>query len=138
MLKRGLRGAVWGFAVIGVGAIAVLGVRWLHLVPPYEAIGQCIKGGVALDDPTPFVRLEPGSTVVGLAASGGGSRAAYLAAAILREMRASSARIETAATPQERSLLDQIDAVSAVSGGALTAAYFVAHGEQLRAADAAA
>jgi predicted acylesterase/phospholipase RssA len=138
VLKRGLRGAVWSFAVIGVGAIAVLGVRWLHLVPPYEPIGQCIKGGTAIDDPTPFERLDPGSTVVGLAASGGGSRAAYLAAAILREMRASSARIETGATPQARSLLDQIDAVSAVSGGALTAAYFVAHGEQLRAADAAA
>jgi predicted acylesterase/phospholipase RssA len=138
VLKRGLRGAVWSFAVIGVGAIAVLGVRWLRLVPPYEPIGQCIKGGTAIDDPTPFERLDPGSTVVGLAASGGGSRAAYLAAAILREMRASSARIETGATPQARSLLDQIDAVSAVSGGALTAAYFVAHGEQLRAADAAA
>ena len=51
-------------------------------------------------------------------------------------MRASSVRIETEATPQARSLLDQIDAVSAVSGGALTAAYFVAHGEQLRSAEA--
>ena len=95
MLRRVLRGAVWTFAVIGVGVIAVFGVRWLRIVPPYEPIGQCIKGGVALDDPNPFERLDPGSTVVGLAASGGGSRAAYLAAAIPGEMRASSARIET-------------------------------------------
>jgi predicted acylesterase/phospholipase RssA len=138
VLKRVLRGAVWSFAAIGIAAVAVVGVRWLRVVPLYEPIGQCIKGGTALDDPTPFVRLDPGGTIVGLAASGGGSRAAYLAAAILREMRASSARIETDATLQARSLLDQIDAVSAVSGGALTAAYFVAHGEQLRAACAAA
>jgi len=105
-------------------------------MPPYEPIGQSIKGGIDLNDPKPFVRLEPGSTVIGLAASGGGSRAAYLAAAILREMRASSARVETGAAAKPRSLLDQIDAVSAVSGGALTAAYFVAYGEQLRSADA--
>ena len=136
VLKGVLRGAVWSFAVIGVAAIAVLGVRWLRIVPLYEPIGQCIKGGIDLNDPKPFVQLEPGNTVVGLAASGGGSRAAYLAAAILREMRASSARIDTGATTEARSLLDQIDAVSAVSGGALTAAYFVAYGEQLRSADA--
>jgi predicted acylesterase/phospholipase RssA len=136
VLKGVLRGAVWSFAVIGVAAVAVLGVRWLHLVPPYEPIGQCIKDSVAVDAPKRFEQLDPGATVVGLAASGGGSRAAYLAAAILREMRASSARIETGATTEARSLLDQIDAVSAVSGGALTAAYFVAYGEQLRSADA--
>ena len=136
VLKGVLRGAVWSFAVIGVAAVAVLGVRWLHLVPRYEPIGQCIKDSVAVDAPKRFEQLDPGATVVGLAASGGGSRAAYLAAAILREMRASSARIDTGATTEARSLLDQIDAVSAVSGGALTAAYFVAYGEQLRSADA--
>jgi hypothetical protein len=106
VLKRVLRGAVWSFAAIGIAAVAVLGVRWLRVVPLYEPIGQCIKGGTALDDPTPFERLDPGGTIVGLAASGGGSRAAYLAAAILREMHASSARIETDATLQARSLLD--------------------------------
>jgi len=136
MQKSVLRGAVWSFAVIGVAAVAVVTVRWLGVMPPYEPIGQSIKGGIDLNDPKPFVRLEPGSTVIGLAASGGGSRAAYLAAAILREMRASSARVETGAAAKPRSLLDQIDAVSAVSGGALTAAYFVAYGEQLRSADA--
>jgi predicted acylesterase/phospholipase RssA len=135
VLKGVLRGAVWSLAVIGIAAVAVLGARWLRIVPLYEPIGECIKGDIDLNDPKPFVQLEPGVTVVGLAASGGGSRAAYLAAAILREMRASSARIETGATTEARSLIDQIDAVSAVSGGALTAAYFVAYGEQLRSAD---
>ena len=138
MVKGVLRGAVWTFAVIGVAAVAVAAVRWLGVVPPYEPIGQRIKGGIDLNDPKPFVRLEPGPTVVGLAASGGGSRAAYLAATILREMRASSARVETGVSPAPHSLLDQIDVVSAVSGGALSAAYFVTHGEQLRAADATA
>jgi predicted acylesterase/phospholipase RssA len=134
-MRRGLRSVFYGLAVIGVIAVTVTAARWLRVLPPYEPIGQCIKGGVAVDDPRPFERFDPGPTVVGLAASGGGSRAAYLAAAVLREMRASSARIETEATTEARSLLDQIDAVSAVSGGALTAAYFVAYGEQLRSAD---
>ena len=137
VLKGVLKGAVWSFAVIGVAAVAVLGVRWLHLVPRLRADRPVYQGRHRRSTiPSAFEQLEPGATVVGLAASGGGSRAAYLAAAILREMRASSARIETGATTEARSLLDQIDAVSAVSGGALTAAYFVAYGEQLRSADA--
>jgi predicted acylesterase/phospholipase RssA len=135
-MRRALRSVVYGLAVIGVFAIAVTGVRWLRIVPPYEPIGQCVKGEAAADDTKRFEDLDPGPTFVGLAASGGGSRAAYLAAAILREMRASSARIETGATTEARSLLDQIDAVSAVSGGSLTAAYFLVNAQQLRAAEA--
>ena len=88
------------------GSAEVGGAAAAAVVPPYQPIGQCIKGATAADDANQYLEFEPGGTVVGLAASGGGSRAAYLAAAILREMRASSVRIETEATPQARLLLD--------------------------------
>jgi predicted acylesterase/phospholipase RssA len=74
--------------------------------------------------------------VVGLAASGGGSRAAYLAAAILQEMRRSGLRIDGGSPADARSLIDQLDLVSAVSGGSLAAAYLAAHNAKLREADA--
>jgi len=52
MQKSVLRGAVWSFAVIGVAAVAVVTVRWLGVMPPYEPIGQSIKGGIDLNDPS--------------------------------------------------------------------------------------
>ncbi len=48
---------------------------------------------------------------IGLALSGGGSRAANFSAAVMLEL-------------QRQGLLDQVDVISAVSGGTLTAAYY--------------
>lgn len=48
---------------------------------------------------------------VGLALSGGGSRSANFSAAVMLEL-------------QQRGILDQVDVISAVSGGALTAVYY--------------
>lgn len=102
-------------------------------------IGRCIDGGIDLNNPIPFSRARFGGTVVGLAASGGGSRAAYLEAAILREIRRAGPRLQIGRPSSEpRSLLDQIDAISAVSGGSLAAAYFTLHAEKLLEADAEA
>jgi predicted acylesterase/phospholipase RssA len=64
-----------------------------------------------------------GNELVGLAVSGGGSRAAYFLAAVLDEMR----RVRVAGTTGEpsRSLLDEVDYISSVSGGSLSSAYYV-------------
>lgn len=59
-----------------------------------------------------------------LAFSGGGSRAAALAYGVLQELR--DTRL---AGSNERRLLDEVDAISAVSGGSFTAAYYGLHGE---------
>ena len=131
-----VRTLVRSFAVIAFILIAVVAVRVLVPVPGFEPIGSCIDGGIDLNDPKPFAQLKANGTVVGLAASGGGSRAAYLAAAVLREMRRSGVRAETGEPKNAHSILDQLDAVSAVSGGALAGSYFVANGAELRAADA--
>ena len=58
--------------------------------------------------------------LIGLAFSGGGSRAAAFSYGVLSEFD----RLETGPGGSNRSLLDRIDYVSGVSGGAVTAAYF--------------
>ena len=59
-----------------------------------------------------------------LAFSGGGSRAASLAYGVLLELR--DTRI---GANGDRRLLDEVDAISAVSGGSFTAAYYGLHGD---------
>jgi NTE family protein len=58
-------------------------------------------------------------TFVVLCFSGGGMRAAALSFGVLEELQAT-------ATPDGRSLLDEVDVISSVSGGSFTSAYFVA------------
>jgi NTE family protein len=60
------------------------------------------------------------SMVVLVAFSGGGYRAAALAYAVMEVLRDTPVRWEG----RDRSLLDEVDFISAVSGGSLTAAYF--------------
>src|SRR5262245_52356285 len=63
---------------------------------------------------------EPGTLVV-FTASGGGTRATALAAAALNTMN----KIKL---PSGRSLAQEVDIVSSVSGGSVTAAYFAMYG----------
>lgn len=67
---------------------------------------------------------RPDEITLALAFSGGGSRAAALAYGVLLELRAT-----TVASPKRALLLDEVDAISAVSGGSFTAAYFGLHGD---------
>lgn len=97
----------------------------------YEPVGKPLRSGRSYDPP---VFASNPSLLIGLACSGGGSRAAYLAAAVLHEICRANLRAESSDSPsREGSLLDQIDFVSSVSGGSLAAAYFVLNKEALRA-----
>ena len=60
-----------------------------------------------------------------LAFSGGGTRAAALAYGVLEAMRDTAVNLDG----QPRRLLDEIDAISSVSGGSFTAAYYGLHGD---------
>lgn len=65
-----------------------------------------------------------GAELIGVAASGGGSRAAYFFASVMHEL----ARVNACTADgvcAAGSLLDEIDYLSGVSGGALGAAYYV-------------
>ena len=103
--------------------------------PYYGPVGSRIESIPPFrEKPFPFSNPKLGTAVVGWASSGGGSRAAYLNAAILREIHRSGLRIELPGRhTTSASLLDQIDFVSAVSGGSLSATYFVTRLEKLKA-----
>jgi NTE family protein len=66
-------------------------------------------------------------TVVGLSFSGGGTRAAAFAYGVLREL----ARTQIASEGRQSPLIDQVDLVSSVSGGSVTAAYFALKGNAI-------
>jgi NTE family protein len=65
--------------------------------------------------------------LLALTFSGGGARAAALAYGVLEALRDTPVRIDG----RERRLLDEVDAISAVSGGSFTAAYYGLFGERL-------
>lgn len=66
-------------------------------------------------------------TLLLLCFSGGGTRAAALSLGVLEELRHTPLAGGTAA----HSLLDEVDAISAVSGGSVTAAAYALHGERI-------
>ena len=68
-----------------------------------------------------------GEELIGLAVSGGGSRSACFLEAALDEMRRIPAPGKAAVGPDGRSLLDEVDFISSVSGGSLSSAYYVLH-----------
>lgn len=76
-------------------------------------------------------RQRPGqehdNITLALAFSGGGSRAAALAYGVLLELR----ETKLPATQGNARLLDEVDAISAVSGGSFTAAYYGLHGDAM-------
>lgn len=72
-----------------------------------------------------FDNLQPGprntdSLFVCLTFSGGGTRAAALSYGVMEELRQTRIRVDG----QEKSLLDEVDVISSVSGGSFTAAYY--------------
>lgn len=72
-------------------------------------------------------RDDSGDISLILAFSGGGTRAAALAYGVLLEMRDTVVKIDG----RPRRLIDEIDAISSVSGGSFTAAYYGLYGDRL-------
>ena len=93
-------------ALVGLGLLVLTGCASAHYVQVKrsDAIGPC-----AMEPPT-------GDTPVGVALSGGGSRAALFGAAGLQAL----AGVRMA---DGRSLIEQITHLSSVSGGSLAATY---------------
>lgn len=77
----------------------------------------------------PFLvpRKDPGSHLVALSFSGGGTRAAALTYGVMQELRDTT--IDANGRPVR--LLDETDAISSVSGGSFTAAYYGLFGDRL-------
>ncbi|MBM2830886.1 MAG: Patatin, partial [Gammaproteobacteria bacterium] len=65
--------------------------------------------------------------MVGLAFSGGGTRAAAFSYGVLEELRDITIQWEG----RERRLIDEVDTISSVSGGSFTAAYYGLFGDRI-------
>ena len=77
-----------------------------------------------------LLQAGPGNTdklFICLAFSGGGTRAAALAYGIMEELRKTRIKVDGL----EKSLLDEVDVISSVSGGSFTAAYYGLFRKQL-------
>jgi len=69
-------------------------------------------------------KLNTSDTLIGVSISGGGSRSAYFAAAVLEQLSKISMPGQTG---PGRSLVNHIDLLSTVSGGSIAGAYFAAN-----------
>ena len=122
----------------GLGVVSVFrGVRHLRTVAPAAALavwlGGCASLSIADPDNQPITgnaeqafassRSDPTAgddVLVGLAFSGGGTRASAFAHGVLLEIDQTTVRTRTGT----HSLLDSVGFVSGVSGGAVTAGYY--------------
>ena len=68
-----------------------------------------------------------GDTVIYLAFSGGGTRAAAFAYGVMEELSAT----QIAIGGERRSLLEEVDTISGVSGGSFPAAYYGLYGDRI-------
>jgi NTE family protein len=76
---------------------------------------------------TPDDVAEHGGSMIVLAFSGGGTRAAAFSYGVMQELHESTAEIGG----RQVELLSEVDAISSVSGGSFTAAYYGVFGDQL-------
>ena len=76
--------------------------------------------------PNRLAAISANRTTIVLAFSGGGTRAAALSYGVLKGLK----NIPLPGQPGRR-LLDEVDAISAVSGGSFTAAYYALKGDQI-------
>ncbi len=92
--------------------------------PPLEAFDR--RAGYRLENRPERPGNDP-ATVVVLAFSGGGMRAAAFSFGVLEELR----RIEVTIDGKPTRLLDQVDLITGVSGGSFTALAYGLYGEKL-------
>src|SRR5262249_8959281 len=117
--------AQMGRLLLAACCLALSGCSW------HYAVNAPLDGAA---DPTRGYRYtnvlgedNSDSLVIALSFSGGGMRAAALAYGVLERFAAEKIRWQG----HERRLLDEVDVITAVSGGSMTAAYYALHGDEM-------
>ncbi len=114
------------FTIACTGMLAALCIfgegcaRW-PATPRLEQVGEHGYGRVEVARPS-----QSDDLLVVLAISGGGIRAAALGYGVLEELR----RTEVMVNGEKRRLIDEVDVISAVSGGTFPATYYALRGEK--------
>ena len=121
MEKRKIHRLFWlGFFFAGFFSIGCA-----HYPPNQLLTEVSPEGGYRLKNPQGIDRSD--ELLLVLTFSGGGTRAAALAYGVMEQL----AQTEITLGGRKRSLLDEVDAISAVSGGSFTAAYYGLFGERI-------
>ncbi|MEJ1297156.1 MAG: patatin-like phospholipase family protein [Candidatus Sedimenticola sp. (ex Thyasira tokunagai)] len=84
-----------------------------------------LDGAIVPEARPGFAEKDNGDILLLLSFSGGGSRASALAYGVLEQLHLTPIR------SGDQNLLDEVDMISAVSGGSITAAYFGLYGDRL-------
>ena len=113
MARRDKAGKVLLYALVGIALVigALITISWFTRTPLYTL--------QAAEQPECVTPAADHELLIGLAVSGGGSRAALFAAGAFEAL--SKIRVG----PDQRSLLEQVSYVSSVSGGSMASSYFV-------------
>jgi NTE family protein len=109
-------------AILSLAAVAGCASRPIN--PPLQAYDH--TAGYRADTANLRPDTDP-TTVMALAFSGGGTRAAAFSFGVLEELR----RTPIVVDGKPRRLLDEVDFISGVSGGSFTALAYALHGERL-------
>ncbi len=110
---------------IPLAAAALLLVACAHY--PVNTLLRGDDSGAGYRFQTVADRRASDDLLLMLAFSGGGTRSAALAYGVLEELR----RTQVGPRGQEHRLLDDVDLISAVSGGSFTAAYYALWGDRI-------
>jgi NTE family protein len=111
------------FAGLVVSVLLVAGCAHYPINARLEAVNPCT--GYRFENV--LTQTNPDDPMVVLAFSGGGTRAAALSYGVLEEL----AKTEVGQPGHEHRLLDDVQMVSAVSGGSITAAYYTLWGDRI-------
>jgi NTE family protein len=126
-----------GMRVGRIAAVAALGALSLAgCASPRAFEGEALSAQAAVAGKADgyraaaaLARRSPDGLRVVVSLSGGGMRASALAYGVLEQLAADEVRAPSQGAP--RRLLDEVDLISAVSGGAVPAAYFALHGDRV-------
>jgi NTE family protein len=109
----------------GFFLVALLTLSCAHYPANHFLAEVSPQGGYRLKNPERTDRSD--ELLLVLTFSGGGTRAAALAYGVMEQLAQTQVSLEG----RKRSLLDEVDAISAVSGGSFTAAYYGLFGPRI-------
>ncbi len=118
---RAQRRLLWRNALLGLAMCGVAGLSACGTGLDNAPINQALAGSTQGDEKA---NVAFGQTIIGLSFSGGGTRAAAFSYGVLAEL----ARTQIVSGSRTSKLIEQVDFVSGVSGGSVTAAYFALRG----------
>ncbi len=114
----------WRRAIsLAVVALALGGCASVHNLPGNRPLATALPPDHHGSDTTSY----NDDILVGLAFSGGGTRAAALSFGVMQELRDTRVQLNG----KEKSLLDAISVISSVSGGSFTSAYYGLYGDRI-------